>query len=275
MSYYNDLVDDLLEIEGLNPFSMSILVQSKKFHKIDVLDKGFVQYVDHMGSDKRIVEAARVSYGSPSKGDNKDKELLNYLYRNRHTSPFEMCKITFHIKLPIFVMRQFVRHRMQNLNEFSIRYAKLPEDFYIPQEWRSQAAKNKQSSDVDQNLKLKELFIVQDVDGSRFNSNDPSAVLNHFCKEAYALYEHMLESGISREMARLILPLNTYTVIYSTFDLHNLMHFIRLREDKHAQWEMQEYARAMKLIAATLFPWTFEAYERYKVAVVDTHEFND
>src|SRR5689334_22691832 len=117
--------------------------------KIVVLDHGFVRYIDHMGTDQRIVEAARISYKSPSKGEEADRKLIGYLWKNRHLSPFEMCKITFNIKMPIFVMRQFVRHRMQNLNEVSARYTELPAEFYIPKRWRKQDTKNKQGSVED------------------------------------------------------------------------------------------------------------------------------
>ena len=118
----------------------------EKGHTIPVLDHGYVRYIDHLGSDQRICEAARISYKSPSKGDEQDKKLIAYLWRNKHTSPFEMVKLTLNIKLPIFVMRQYVRHRMQNLNEMSARYTELPNEFYIPKKWRKQDTKNKQGS---------------------------------------------------------------------------------------------------------------------------------
>jgi thymidylate synthase (FAD) len=219
-------------------------------NEIKVLDHGFVRYIDHMGSDLRIVEAARISYKSPSKGDEKDKKLLHRLYRDRHTSPFEMCKITFNIKMPIFVMRQFVRHRMQNLNEVSARYTELPGEFYIPDKFRFQDMSNKQGSDGF-------------CDG---NENDEllKPALREHCSNAYSLYKNMLQYGVSREMARFCLPVNIYTEIYCCWDLKNLIHFFSLRDDPHAQWEHQEYGRAMKAIAAELFPWTLEAYEKFK-----------
>ena len=122
-------------------------------HTVSALDSGFVRYIDHMGSDERVVEAARISYRSPSKGEDADRKLLNYLFKNKHTSPFEMCKITFNVKMPIFVMRQWVRHRMQNLNEVSARYTELPDEFYRPTEWRVQDASNKQSSVASDSIK--------------------------------------------------------------------------------------------------------------------------
>jgi thymidylate synthase (FAD) len=229
----------------------------EKGYSIPVLNSGFVRYVDHMGTDQRITEAARISYHSPSKGDEADKKLLHRLYKDRHTSPFEMCKITFDIKMPIFVMRQFVRHRMQNLNEVSARYTELPDDFYIPNQWRAQDTKNKQHSTPDWGPGGPPL-------DWRNNIGDASTMLETACHDAYKLYKEMLSVGIAREMARLILPVNIYTEVYCCWDLKNLLHFFSLRDDPHAQWEHQEYGRAMKAIAAELFPWTMEAYEKFK-----------
>jgi thymidylate synthase (FAD) len=215
---------------------------------IPVLDHGFVRYVDHMGSDQRIVEAARVSYRSPSKGEDADKKLLQYLYKNKHTSPFEMAKVTLNIKLPIFVMRQYVRHRMQNLNEVSARYTELPNEFYVPIKWRAQDPKNRQGS----------------VAASELPHEALSADLKDYCGKVYEMYQAMLALGVAREMARMVLPVNIYTEIYSCWDLKNLLHFITLREDSHAQAEIQEYGRAIKHICTSLFPWTMEAYELQK-----------
>lgn len=228
--------------------------------EIKVLDHGHVRYVDHMGSDERVVESARVSYKSPSKGPEDDQRLINYLWRNRHTSPFEMVKVTFNIKLPIFVMRQFVRHRMQNLNEVSARYTQLPSEFYIPVGWRRQDTKNKQSStdEGDWNPVVPGYFMAQP------HTNTASQELVHHCIKSYKLYERMLEQGIAREMARMVLPINIYTEIYTCWDLRNLMHFFTLRDDGHAQFEIQEYARAMKRIARVLFPKVMMAYDKYK-----------
>jgi thymidylate synthase (FAD) len=221
-----------------------------KGHTIKVLDKGYVKYVDHYGTDSRIVEAARVSYNGESKGDEKDKKLLNYLYRNRHTSPFEQCVITFEIKLPLFVQAQMVRHRTQKLNQVSARYTEMPDEFYVPSKWRVQDAKNKQGS----------------VDVEALNHEFYSAELEKHCKDSYELYELLLDSGIGREMARMVLPQNLYTRIYSCWDIHNLIHFFNLRLDKkHAQHEIVVYAEAMKSIAEELFPWTFEAFGKYKL----------
>jgi len=232
----------------------------EKGHLINVLDHGFVRYVDHMGSDERIVEAARLSYKSPSKGIEADKKLLEYLWKNKHTSPFEMCKVTLNIKMPIFVMRQYVRHRMQNLNEVSARYTELPDEFYIPKNWRKQDNKNKQGSidEGDWNPLL--------VDKSGICCGDGSATgwLEAHCRNAYYLYQEMLKAGIAREMARMVLPVNIYTEIYSCWDIKNLLHFITLRDDSHAQAEIQEYGKAIKAIISELFPFTMEVYDKYK-----------
>lgn len=221
----------------------------EKGHTIACLDHGFVRYVDHMGTDERICEAARISYRSPSKGAESDLKLINYLMKNKHTSPFEMCKITLNVKMPIFVMRQWVRHRMQNLNEVSARYTELPNEFYVPSEWRQQDTKNKQGS----------------VPMHEFDHRLWSARLDEHSQSCYRLYEEMLADGIAREMSRMVLPVNIYTEIYCCWDLKNLLHFISLRDDSHAQAEMQEYGRAVKSIAKELFPLTLNAYELCKL----------
>jgi thymidylate synthase (FAD) len=224
---------------------------------IKVLDKGYVEYIDHYGSDQRIVEAARVSYSGHSKGEEKDKKLLFYLYKNKHSSPFEQCKITFKIKMPLFVAGQFVRHRMQNLNFQSYRYTKPQEEFYIPTEWRRQDTKNKQSSQKETNFDP--LFFDTDTMRDKYASE----ILEAFCERSYRIYNQMIDNGIAREMARMILPQNLYTTCYSCWDLSNLLKFIYLRDESHAQYEIQEYARAMKAIVAENFPWTMEAYEKF------------
>jgi thymidylate synthase (FAD) len=226
----------------------------EKGFTIPVLDHGFVRYIDHMGDDKRILEAARISYKSPSKGDDADKKLLSYLWKNKHTSPFEMVKLTLNIKMPIFIMRQYVRHRMQNLNEVSARYTELPEEFYIPEAWRKQDVKNKQGSVIPEDDYAHDQF---------------SGMLRSHCSESYRLYKRFIECGVAREMARMILPVNIYTEIYACWDLKNLLHFITLREDAHAQAEIQEYGKAIKQICQELFPWTMEAYDKYKFQLIE------
>lgn len=232
-----------------------------KGYTIPVLDHGYVRYIDHMGTDQRICEAARISYKSPSKGEEADKKLIAYLWKNKHTSPFEMCKITLNIKLPIFVMRQYVRHRMQNLNEVSARYTELPAEFYIPSCWRKPDQKNRQGSLPDGNWNP--LLECQD-DTGEWTTLTATEAYEEQLKNSYRVYQELIKGGIAREMARMVLPVSIYTEIYSCWDLKNLLHFITLREDSHASWEIQEYARAIKSIITELFPWTMEAYETHK-----------
>ena len=217
-----------------------------------VLDKGYVAYMDHLGNDRRVTEAARVSYGGKSKGDEADKKLLFYLYKNRHTSPFEQCSITFNIKMPIFVARQFVRHRTFSLNEISARYTEMKEEFYIPVKWRDQDTVNKQGS-----IERSE---------SKINLTGQAQLAYDM---AMSCYRNLLDSGVAKEMARMVLPVGLYTEVTVNCDLHNLMHFIRLRDDSHAQWEMQQYAKAMRKIAEDLFPWSMEAFNKFKMKVVE------
>lgn len=227
---------------------------------IPVLDKGYVRFVDSMGDDTRIVEAARVSYGSPSKGLEQDKKLLHYLYKNRHTSPLEQCNITFNIKLPLFVQGQMVRHRTQRLNQMSARYTEMPDEFYIPAEWRGQDNKNKQGSVTA------DIGFVRGSDGNDYTASE---ALIEQCRTSYELYKAMLKAGISKEMARMHLPQNLYTEIYSNWDVHNLCHFFTLRLDKHAQWEIRLYAEAMFKIFKNMYPWTAEAFEKFKFKLVE------
>jgi thymidylate synthase (FAD) len=225
----------------------------EKGYTISVLDCGYVRYIDHMGSDARIIEAARVSYHSSTKGEEADKKLLFYLWKNKHTSPFEMAKLTLNIKMPIFVMRQYVRHRMQNLNEVSARYTELPDEFYLPQTWRKQDTKNKQGS----------------IDSKELDHYQLSVKLDMAYKHCYNTYQDLIKRGVAKEMARFILPVGIYTEIYACWDMKNLLHFISLRDDAHAQWEIQQYGKAIKEICKQLFPWTIEAYEKFKFELKD------
>lgn len=217
---------------------------------------GYVRYIRHLGTDQSVVEAARVSYKSPSKGDEADKKLLHYLFKNRHTSPFEQCNITFNIKFPIFLMRQFVRHRTFRLNEVSARYTELPDEFFLPENWRAQDPLNRQ--------------------GSRDSNNLAQYSCDTACKiaydSAYAGYLRLIKLGVAKEQARFVLPVGIYTEIYVNCDLHNLLHFLRLRQDGHAQAEIQDVAGAMRQITEALFPWTMEAFNRFKFKMIDTNE---
>lgn len=237
----------------------------EKGYTVPILGQGYVRYIDHLGSDQRIVETARISYKSPSKGDEADKKLLFYLFKNRHTSPFESCNITFNIKMPIFCMRQFVRHRTFRFNEWSGRYSELADEFYIPTTWRPQDTKNKQSSiEVENWNPTVELF---DHDG--VIANNATDALKYIYEQAYICYQAMLKAGIAKELARIVLPVSMFTEIYINVDVHNLIHFLGLRQDAHAQLEMRVIADAMASIAEELFPWTFEARKKYKFMVVE------
>jgi thymidylate synthase (FAD) len=214
---------------------------------IAVLDKGFVRLVDYMGDDAAIVQAARVSYGEGTKTINEDRGLIRYLIRNKHTSPLEMVEFKFHIKMPIALARQHLRHRTASVNEVSARYSVLKDEFYLPEFIRGQSDKNKQCSEGI-------------LEGSDF-----PRILTDSCYSAYDEYEAAMEAGVSREQARMILPVNIYTEMYWKIDLHNLLHYIRLRNHSHAQAEIQEYARAMLKLIKPIVPLAVEAFEDYVV----------
>lgn len=244
----------------------------EKGFKIPVLDHGHVIYVDHMGSDSSICSAARVSYNKAGviKTPEDDQKLINRLYRDKHTSPFEMAKVVMNIKMPIFIARQYIRHRMQNVNEVSARYTELPEEFYLPEKWRAQDTKNKQSSTI-----LSEWDEPRMLAGKLGHSysgtlhDQFSEDLAAHCDESYKLYKSLLNSGVAREMARMVLPLNIYTEMRVCWDLKNLLHFVTLREDSHAQAEIQDYGRAIKSMMTDLFPMVMNAYEQYKFVMVE------
>jgi thymidylate synthase (FAD) len=203
---------------------------------VPVLDHGFVGLVDHMGSDDAIVQAARVSYGAGTKQVQDDRNLIRYLMRHEHTTPFEMCEVKFHIKLPIFVMRQLVRHRTASMNEYSARYSVLTDEFYIPEmeQIQQQSSTNKQGRE-ESDWGFEERRRVQHAfQRSFFNS--------------YREYTELLGkdgAGLARELARSVLPVGGYTELYWKANLKNFLHMARLRMDPHAQWEIREFAGAM------------------------------
>lgn len=221
-----------------------------------VLDHGFVRLIDYMGSDESIVQAARVSYGQGTKKVSQDRGLIRYLLRNRHTTPFEMVELKFHVKLPIFVARQWIRHRTANVNEYSGRYSVMKEEFYLPDESdiHFQAATNKQGrSELEVPQEVKRAFID---------------FLTNTSKQSYDTYLELIDQGLARELARIGLPLSLYTEWYWKIDLHNLFHFLKLRMDPHAQKEIRAYADKMAEMAKVVCPIAYEAFMDYQLEAV-------
>lgn len=216
-----------------------------------VLDKGFVRLVDYLGGDSRIVQSARVSYGAGTKSYRKDRGLIRYLLRNEHTSPFEQVVLTFHIKMPIFVARQWIRHRTARVNEISGRYSVIRDEFYVPdgKHISGQSSDNKQGRDEEPL--------------SREEQERIAGELGEAQRRAYEEYEALLESGLARELARINLPVSVYTEIYWQIDLHNLFHFLRLRMDAHAQYEIRAYAEKLFEVTKRVCPIACEAFEDY------------
>lgn len=219
---------------------------------IKCLDKGFVRLVDSMGGDNAIVQAARVSYGKGTSKVSQDRGLIRYLMRHRHSTPFEMVEFKFHCKMPIFVARQWVRHRTANINEYSLRYSEARDEFYYPdpEHIQFQSALNKQGrmGKIPEELKQK----VQDY-------------FKEISEKSFAMYSELNDAGVARELARAILPVNLYTEWYWKNDLHNLLHFIGLRSDSHAQYEIRVFSDAMAQSVKDVAPFAWEAYQDYVV----------
>ena len=218
-----------------------------------VLDKGFVRLVDYLGGDARIVQAARVSYQEGTKTVREDGALIDYLVRHKHTSPLEQVVLTFHLKLPIFVARQWLRHRTARLNEISGRYSVMRDEFYLPDEAqvRRQSVANKQGrsdEEVPAELRAKTLELLQTGQ-----------------QGAYTAYQELLDEDVARELARVNLPLSLYTEMYWQIDLHNLFHFLRLRLDAHAQYEIRVYGEAMAELARAVAPLAYRAFEEHSL----------
>ena len=234
------------------------------YKPLQALDHGFVRVIDYMGDDTAIVQSARVSYGKGTKKITNDKGLIKYLMRHWHSTPFEMCEIKLHVKLPIFIARQWIRHRTANVNEYSARYSILDKEFYIPsvENLASQSQVNKQGR--AENLSSEEAEKVINI-------------LKNDAEQTYNNYEVMLNEnsdgetldegsmGIARELARMNLTLNTYTQWYWKIDLNNLLHFLKLRADAHAQYEIRVYADIILDIVKKWVPITYEAFEDYRV----------
>ena len=222
----------------------------------EVLDHGFVRVIDYMGDDSAICQAARVSYGKGTKSVQNDEGLIRYLMRHWHSTPFEMCEIKLHVKLPVFVARQWIRHRTANVNEYSARYSIMDREFYspAPENIAAQSVVNNQGrGEVLEGEEAQRVLEILKTDSNR----------------AYDNYEAMIsqegQQGLARELARMNLPTNIYTQWYWKVDLHNLFHFLRLRADSHAQFEIRVYAEAIAAVVADWVPFAYKAFEDYRM----------
>lgn len=281
------------------------------YRPVKVLDHGFVRVVDYMGSDEAVVQAARVSYGRGTKKVSNDRGLIRYLLRHRHTTPFEMCEIKLHVKLPIFVARQWIRHRTANVNEYSARYSRLDREFYVPdadylgglvadqrRQKREDLLSRKDAAAGQLTLLGGEALAApapgeaagpsgtvapqsetnkQGREGEMDAAEVADAIgrIDRISRQAYGAYETLLNedergrkkaedrTGLARELARMVLPVNVYTQWYWKIDLHNLMHFISLRADAHAQYEIRAYAEAITDLVKLWVPITYEAFQDY------------
>ena len=242
-------------------------LEARLFEAVPLLDHGFIRCIDYMGDDAAIVQAARVSYGRGTRRVSEDAGLIRYLMRHRHSTPFEMCEIKFHVKLPIFVARQWIRHRMANVNEYSARYSVLDREFYIPApaQLAAQSASNRQGR------------------GETLQGEEADHVLRLLHDDATRCYDHYAEmlnedaagepadrarQGLARELARMNLTLNTYTQWYWKTDLHNLLHFCSLRADAHAQYEIRVYADAILEMVRAWVPAAYDAFVDYRLGAV-------
>ena len=233
-------------------------LEARLFEAMPVLDHGFVRVIDYMGDDAAVVQAARVSYGRGTRRVSEDAGLIGYLMRHRHSTPFEMCEIKFHIKLPIFVARQWIRHRTASVNEYSARYSVMDREFYIPapEHLAAQSDSNRQGRGVS--LEPARAAAVLEV-------------LRHDAATCHDHYAELLEGGadggpgLARELARMNLTLNTYTQWYWKIDLHNLLGFLALRADPHAQYEIRAYAEPMLAVVEAWAPLTFRAFQEHRL----------
>ncbi len=231
-------------------------IEAHLYSAIPVLDHGFVRVIDYMGDDAAICQAARVSYGKGTKSVSNDAGLIRYLMRHWHSTPFEMCEVKLHVKLPVFVARQWIRHRTANVNEYSARYSILDREFYIPapQDLAAQSVVNNQGR------------------GAPLEGEEAARVLEYLKGDAARCYDHYEEmisqdgqQGLARELARMNLPANVYTQWYWKVDLHNLFHFLRLRADAHAQYEIRVYAEALCNVVKDWVPAAYGAFEDYRM----------
>jgi len=257
--------DQLAEIEAARSTPRQTLravsegMENHLYRAHPVLDHGFIRVIDYMGDDAAIVQAARVSYGAGTKHVQNDEGLIRYLMRHWHSTPFEMCEIKLHVKLPVFVARQWIRHRTANVNEYSARYSILDREFYIPapEQLAAQSVVNNQGR------------------GEMLTGEESARVLEMLKSDANRAYDHyeaMLsqdgQQGLARELARMNLPANIYTQWYWKVDLHNLFHFLRLRADEHAQYEIRVYAEAIAACVKDWVPLAYAAFEDYRMGGV-------
>jgi len=234
------------------------------YEALPILDHGFIRVVDYMGNDTSIVQAARVSYGKGTKKVNTDSGLIKYLMRHWHSTPFEMCEIKYHVKLPIFIARQWIRHRTANVNEYSARYSILDKEFYLPskENLAAQSKSNRQGrGDVLEGEQAKKVLDLLKTDAERTYNNYQEMLNEKY--DGSTIDENKI--GLARELARMNLTLNTYTQWYWKTDLLNLMNFLRLRADSHAQYEIRAYADAMLDTLKKWVPITYEAFMDYRV----------
>jgi thymidylate synthase (FAD) len=265
--------DQRAEIDTLQAQSMATkrptvpALEAILYEPLPVLDHGFVRVIDYMGDDAAIVQAARVSYGQGTKQVSDDAGLIRYLLRHWHSTPFEMCEIKYHVKLPIFVARQWIRHRTANVNEYSARYSILDKEFYIPQpeQLAAQATTNRQGrGETLQGDEAKRVMDLLREDATRCYDNY-AWMLN---EDDAGQPADPTRPGLARELARMNLTLNTYTQWYWKTDLHNLMNFLRLRADAHAQYEIRVYAEVMLQTLKSWVPLTFGAFEDYRLGSI-------
>jgi thymidylate synthase (FAD) len=238
------------------------------YEAIPVLDHGFIRVIDYMGDDSSIVQSARVSYGKGTKKVSTDDGLIRYLMRYRHSTPFEMCEIKYHIKLPIFIARQWIRHRTANVNEYSARYSMLDKEFYIPakDQLASQSKSNRQGrGDVLQGEQAEEVLSILKDDATRAYDNYEKLLNERY--DGTKIDEN--KAGLARELARMNLTLNTYTQWYWKTDLLNLLNFLFLRSDDHAQYEIRVYAEKMLDTVKRWVPITYQAFMDYKVGAAE------
>ncbi len=260
--------DQLAEIDAQRSTHQTTLratsagMEERLYRAHPVLDHGLIRVIDYMGDDAAICQAARVSYGRGTKAVSDDRGLIRYLMRHWHSTPFEMCEVKFHVKLPIFVARQWIRHRTANVNEYSARYSVMDREFYIPapEQLAAQSVVNNQGRGQ----------VLQGAEAARVLD-----LLREDAMRAYDHYEDMLtpdadtgKLGLARELARMNLPANVYTQWYWKIDLHNLFHFLRLRADVHAQYEIRVYAQIMGDIVKDWVPQAYEAFEDYRLGAV-------